>query len=44
MGLAWRLGLHAADLEAEGLAGHAFEGRGVARGRPQLELGVAGGA
>jgi hypothetical protein len=33
-----------ADLDPQRLAYHPLEGRRVARGRPQLELGIAGRA
>jgi hypothetical protein len=36
-----RLGSDAADLDAQGLSGHSFERRRVARGGPQLELDIA---
>ena len=39
-----RVGLQAADFEPERLAGHAFERGGVARGGPEFQLRIAGGA
>ena len=36
-----RIGEDASDFEPERLAGHAFERRGVPRGGPELQLGVA---
>jgi hypothetical protein len=41
IGVATRIGEEASDFEPERLAGQAFERRGVPRGGPELQLGVA---